>query len=385
MKKTIILFVTSIMMFNFISCEKDVTPPVALFSYSGDTIVPSAIDFINESTGASSYLWDFGDGITSTEENPSHIYTEVGTFTVKLTVNNDGGTDEFVNTINIIAVTPISSFSAISDTETPLKVLFTNTTTIATSYDWDFGDGQSSTEKNPTHTYAAPGIYTVTLTSDNDGQIHSITQTVTLPTAQFSFSGVGVQVPCNVAFTNTSINATSYLWDFGDGTTSTSENPTHTYTTGGNFNVKLTTKTTAGFNTVTQQITTLASPSNCIIGSTRTLTSFSDNGTYPNLGLRITKSGTVVRNASTIWLGISAYDLPLDFDSETSLSINSSNWNDIYHIEVASYDDYGVFQSVLGYVEFKPSDYATLTNHYPSEVTLKNGDNQIVLNLSWTN
>ena len=380
MKNKFYLMALSLLMLGFFSCKKDASSPVASFMYSGDSVVPATIMFTNTSTDASTYLWDFGDNTTSTDKSPSHKYTTIGKYTVKLTATGDGGTNSISKTITVIAVTPTAAFTFAGDSLTPLKVVFTNTTTTATSYAWDFGDNQTSTDKSPSHTYTAAGIYTVKLTSTNDGQTNSTTKTITLPTAQFSFTGTGIQVPCQVTFTNSSTNATSYLWDFGDGQTSTEKSPVHTYTKGANFNVKLTTKSSSGFSSVTQQVTTVAAPSACVIG-TRTLLGFTDDGSLPYIGIRITQGGSVVCNGK---MSISSSNLPFVYNTETAYSISSANWGQTYHIEVATYSN-GAYVSTIGYAEFKVSDYATLTNHYPSEITVTNGDNKIKLALSWSN
>ena len=147
---------------------------------------------------------------------------------------------------------------------TDLTASFTNTSTNATTYAWDFGDGTgTSTEENPTYTYAAGGIYTVKLTASNDTEFVEITKQVSVidpaaaPVAGFT-SNVSF---LSVTFTNTSANANSYDWDFGDGTgTSTDENPTYTYASAGTYTVKLTAKKVGQSNEFTADVTTAADP-----------------------------------------------------------------------------------------------------------------------------
>ena len=111
------------------------------------------------SPAASSWLWDFGDNTaTSTDQNPTHTYEWIGTFTVTLTINGSHSVSH-----NIVVEEPIPSFTDNSPVYRGLTMTFADTSTGAVSWFWDFGDGNTSTEQNPTHTYAAAGTYTVTL------------------------------------------------------------------------------------------------------------------------------------------------------------------------------------------------------------------------------
>jgi PKD repeat protein len=129
----------------------------------------------------------------------------------------------------------------------PLEVDFTNTSPgDPTTFAWDFGDGNTSTEENPTHTYTDPGRYSVTLMVDGADGPATVTKTDLIAvfgavTADFTVDVVSGEVPLNVQFTDLSEGApTTFLWDFGDGNTSTLQNPTHKYTTLGPKTVTLT-------------------------------------------------------------------------------------------------------------------------------------------------
>ena len=132
---------------------------------------PLTVQFANMSTGTmTGSLWSFGDGITSTETSPSHIYAQVGGHTVALTVTGLGGHDTMTKTdyVQVLASPPVvAGFSADPLTgHPPLAVPFTNASTgTVTSYLWSFGDGITSTLSSPSHTYTAAGSYTVTLTA----------------------------------------------------------------------------------------------------------------------------------------------------------------------------------------------------------------------------
>ena len=143
-------------------------------------------------------------------------------------------------------VVPVANFNA-NPTKgfVPLAVQFTDLSQDATSISWDFGDGATSTEPNPMHTYSAAGTYTVTLSASNKNSTESKTLQITaevfkiLPVADFSANPTSGYAPLSVQFTDLSQYATSRSWDFGDGTTSTEQNPAHTYSAAGTYTVNL--------------------------------------------------------------------------------------------------------------------------------------------------
>ena len=156
----------------FIYIEKqDNNPPTAEFSY---TISDFDVTLTNSSINATSYSWDFGDGKSSTEFSTSHTYTQKGTYTIKLVVkDNNDASDEF--SMNVKVGFPHAAYSYVAD---KLSVTFTNSSSNATSYSWDFGDSTTSTEANPTHVFPEEGKYTVKLTaidgSDEDSYSEEI-------------------------------------------------------------------------------------------------------------------------------------------------------------------------------------------------------------------
>lgn len=120
-----------------------------------------------------------------------------------------------------------------------LQVTFVNNSAHATTYFWDFGDGQTSTEVSPVHTYSSKNVYTVSLVAADNNE-EQASYSVELPVG-FPVAGYTAEVDrSTVAFTNTSDNANSFQWDFGDGNSSTEENPVHVYDAKGTYVVKLT-------------------------------------------------------------------------------------------------------------------------------------------------
>ncbi len=237
-------------------------PPNAAFTGSPTSgCVPLTVNFADQSTGdITGWDWDFGDGGSSTAQNPSHQYNSGGTYTVALTVTGPGGSDTETKTNYItVNVPPTAGFVASPTSgEVPLTVNFTNQSSGATSYLWNFGDTQTSTAVNPAHTYTQAGTYTVTLTatnacgSDDEVKTNYITVTCTAPIANFSGSPTSGEAPLTVYFTDASSGATSWDWDFGDGGSSTAQNPSHTYYSAGTYTVALTVTNSCGSDTETK-------------------------------------------------------------------------------------------------------------------------------------
>ncbi|MEZ4919665.1 MAG: PKD domain-containing protein [Saprospiraceae bacterium] len=238
-----------------------VTPPVAGFSADAiEGCLPFTVNFTNESSeNATDFSWEFegGDPATSTDENPSSTWNAAGTYTVTLTASNGAGSSTSTITITVNDV-PTSDFT--SDVN-GADVDFTNNSTNADSYSWDFGDGNSSTEVDPSHTYTEDGVYTVVLTSTNECGSTTSTMTVTIvtpPVAGFSADAIEGCLPFTVNFTNeSSENATDFSWEFegGDPATSTDENPSSTWNAAGTYTVVLTASNSAGSSTSTITIT----------------------------------------------------------------------------------------------------------------------------------
>ena len=213
--------------------------------------IPLTVNFNDLSTSVEpivSWQWDFGDGNTVNAQNPSHIYTVPGAYTVTLIITNASGCTDTLVRPNYIQVgtPPVACFSVnpgFACVNAPVN--FTNCSTNATGYFWDFGDGGTSTAVNPVYAYQDTGCFTVTLIASNFGCTDDtiITNVICIgpPVAQFALNPqIGCAVPHTVFFTDQSILPDTWFWDFGDGATSTAQNPIHTYTTTGNFTITLT-------------------------------------------------------------------------------------------------------------------------------------------------
>lgn len=150
-------------------------PPVAAFSATPNTITAGqSVQFTDQSTNTpTSWSWNFGDGGTSTSRNPTHIYASAGSYTVTLTSTNSFGSNTQTKTnyitVNIAGSSPVAAFIGTPTTITAGEsVQFTDqSTNTPTSWNWNFGDGTTSTIRNPSNTYITPGNYTVSLTATN--------------------------------------------------------------------------------------------------------------------------------------------------------------------------------------------------------------------------
>ncbi len=151
---------------------------------------------------------------------------------------------------------PIASFSSSQTTGgVPVTIQFNDTSLYASSWFWNFGDGTNSTLQNPSHVYTTPGNYYVSETVTNAMGNSTITTPITLsgipPVVNFTASTTSGSFPLTVSFTDQSQYDTSWLWNFGDGTTSTAQDPTHTYLAIGNYTVSLTAINSFGNSTLT--------------------------------------------------------------------------------------------------------------------------------------
>ena len=226
--------------------------PIAAFNSSCAGLNCDFTDQSTDSDGTiASRSWDFGDGGNSTATNPSHAYASGGTYSVMLTVmDNDGGSDTESQDVTVTGANedPNASFSFSC---TGLDCNFTDQSTDSdgtiASRSWSFGDSGSSTAQNPSHSYSAAGTYSVNLTvTDNDGASDDQTQSVTVSSANqapiASFTSSCTDLDCN--FVDQSIDPdgsiASRSWSFGDGATSTEQNPAHSYAGAGTYSVGLT-------------------------------------------------------------------------------------------------------------------------------------------------
>ena len=238
-------------------------PPAADFDFTprqGNT--PLTVEFFDKSTGdVDSWHWDFGDGDTICTQNPVHTYTTSGTFYVKLCVIGPAGSDTKTDSIIVTENAPVADFKA--DTTrgvVPMTVRFTDLSTgVISGWQWDFGDGQFSSDQNPAHTYNKADSFTVSLKvtgpggSDTKTKDDYIIVLETPPIADFKADTTRGVVPLTVHFTDLSTGViTGWQWNCGDGQISTEQNPVHIYTKADTCTVSLTVTGPGGSNTKTR-------------------------------------------------------------------------------------------------------------------------------------
>ncbi|MBC8172612.1 MAG: PKD domain-containing protein, partial [Chitinophagales bacterium] len=233
--------------FNVQICEPLVTAATTDFILNCEDF---SVDFVNLSTGADDFLWDFGDGTTSDEFEPSHIFPDTGTYYVTLVAYPGFEcADTFVAVIAVYnTLTAGYDFSAGCSGE-PVVFEDVSTTTEAGEiilWDWDFGDGGTSTSADPEHDYEIGGTYTVSLTVTTDkGCVSTYSDIVDLlsgPDADFNVDDVCQNIAAefeNETTVPAGVTLEEYDWDFGDGESSDLENPDHFYDAPGDYEITL--------------------------------------------------------------------------------------------------------------------------------------------------
>lgn len=210
--------------------------------------------------------WDFGDGDTSTQKNPSHIYNSTGSFTVKLQVNSKYGYTVLDSQVVIVKSRPVSNFYFNDNICGNLPVQFQDSSLATdgslTGWHWDFGNGDTSNVPSPVYTFNNSQINNITLTiTDSNGCVDSISKPMTtIPAPMAFFTSSHTCLNDSTLFTNNtdsnSLNSLTYHWQFGDTQTSSNVNPAHFYSSSGSINVILTATGSNGcLDSITKNIT----------------------------------------------------------------------------------------------------------------------------------
>ncbi|MDF1562624.1 MAG: PKD domain-containing protein [Deltaproteobacteria bacterium] len=273
-----------------VTVASDDQPAAALSASPTSGIAPLTVAFEGRATGGNaplSFSWDFGDGATADRASTSHTYQSPGTYTALLTVVDADG-DQDSRSVEIVVTdnsAPSVSVSANPDKGiAPLTVAFTSSVSggdAPLSFAWIFGDGSTSTLQNPSHTYATAGTYTAQLTvTDANGDPATASAAIEVgnddvPIVSGSATPSSGRAPLTVSFNASAQGGNaplSFAWDFGDGGTSTLQNPSHTFSTAGTYQATVqvsdadgdTDSTTVVVNVTTNaqpQVTASASPS----------------------------------------------------------------------------------------------------------------------------
>lgn len=254
---------------NEVSARENLPPQALASSSVSSGHAPLAVNFQGSGTDQDgtivSYSWDFGDSASSTLQNPSHTYSSAGTFTARLTVtDNDGATASATVQINVLSpnLPPTVTVTASPTSgQAPLNVSFLasgsdSDGTIA-GYTWDFGDGGSSSQSNPSHVYSSAGTYIArVVVRDDDGATATASIQITVsapnqpPSVNLTASPTSGHAPLSVVFVGSGSDPdgtiTEYSWAFGDGLGSTQQSPSHTYNAQGTYTATLTVKDNSG-------------------------------------------------------------------------------------------------------------------------------------------
>ena len=240
--------------------------PITLFSVS-EVCVGDTTSFTNSTTtsfGNLTYLWVFGDGDSSTAENVNHYYSNAGTTSATLYAFNDGKCASSQSNTITVNPSPVASFSY-NNICIPDDVSFTNTSTIGSgisSYAWDFGDNTVSNNVSPIKSFATADTFDIQLTATSDkGCKDSLTQSIIVyPLPSVIYAAGNVCSIDTVSFSNTSsvqFGGSAYLWNFGDGSNTPLQQPTHFYTNSGSYNTQLTVTGAFGCRDSVSQIVTV--------------------------------------------------------------------------------------------------------------------------------
>lgn len=228
--------------------------------YVGETIQFSDISEVGRGE-ITEWRWDFGDGVLSDEQNPQHQYDDIGTYTVKLTIVSDYGADSTEKSITVVFRPPLAKFIA-EPTEqwagSPVQFVDQSVAGYGEiiSWEWDFGNNETSTDQNPLYVYANPGVYTVSLTVTSDDSeatratlskkdYITINAVPNPPNPAFSYQPRLALTEERVSFeaadsTITDEPILEYLWDFGDGEEARGRTASHRYADPGRYDVVLT-------------------------------------------------------------------------------------------------------------------------------------------------
>jgi PKD repeat protein len=332
-----------ILIFGFLGHANTYGQCSANAAFNSSLIACSTVQFADLSTAAPNYTivawdWDFGDGNTSTVQNPVHVYVPGSPYIVTLTVTADssGVTCTDLAT-NVITVPGLPTVYFTWDPEPTClggaTSFFGTSGNPIVTWDWDFGDGQFSTIQNPIHLYALPGSYTVTLMVNDvngcsDTAIHQV-NVAAIPDVDFTFSPdpTCLNSITNFYGTSTSTVITSWTWDFGDGGIAYTQDAIHTYLSPGTYTASLVIEDTSGCtNSISYPVTVNPLP---------TANFFHDGPTCLNDSVHFINISTSPNGYITQWVW--------DFGDGTNLTVNFPDDPNVSHM----YSNPGTFQVTL--------------------------------------
>ena len=247
-------------------------PEAAIGSIPDEIVNGQLITLRSESlNGPTQISWDFGDGERATGETVRHAWEDPGTYRVRLEVSNSAGTDTAFIDVQVFRRVdpPVARFAQTATEVVVDEVVTFNdlSTNQPTAWNWDFGDGTTRRGEMVNKRWDAPGVYRVTLAASNEAGtgttsvMINVIQPVDPPSAAFAISATVAAPGDAITFTDQSANTpTEFVWDFGDGTTSTRPSPTHAYEAPGTYQVTLRASNEGGTSIASQQVVVVARP-----------------------------------------------------------------------------------------------------------------------------
>lgn len=242
--------------FNVVNCDAVVTASMPSYVLECDDYT---VGFQNFTTGGTYYSWDFGDGVTSTEQSPTHLYPDTGVYQAILIANPGWPcADTAYSTVNVYpGMTAIYNYiTDCADSDIVFTDHSVSTNGDITNWTWDFDDGNFSTDTNTSHNYASGGFYNVSLTTINDkGCVDILTQEIYVypqPQVDFNYSEpcLNTQIDFNNLTTLDSGSVVSWNWDIASLNNASTQNTSYTFSNTGFFDITLTAISDHGCETV---------------------------------------------------------------------------------------------------------------------------------------
>jgi YD repeat-containing protein len=294
--------------FVLANCQKSSPPPPAPtgdFTFSpANPTTQTAVSFTATAQNATSFQWTSDPPVfTANTQNPTFTFTQAGTYQVTLTITGAGGSIRVTKAVTVVNPPPSNvDFSFTPATpEAGQTVNFTAVGQNVTSYQWSSNPaGFSSTQQNPSHAFATAGTYQITLVATGAGGSVTVNKNLTVtaprPTADFTFTPASPRTGEAVTFTATATNANQFQWSSNPtGFSSTQQNPTHTFTTAGTYQITLVATGPGGSVTVNKNLTVTPAPQPAPTAS------FTFSPASPEEGEEVTFTATTTNTTSVTW------------------------------------------------------------------------------------
>ena len=244
--------------------ERESSSLVAAFNAYSENLTVTFSDQSAPQESVDAWLWEFGDGSTSTEQNPVYQYTDSGMYAVVLTITDANGMTSMTSQLISVQLDNLGPTALFTWEQSGRTVSFLDESSdpdgTIVQWNWDFGDGTSSTEQEPTHSYEDPGSYLVKLVvTDSRGATGIATARIVIriegnqpPIAAFNAFQTGLLVRFSDVSFDLDGTITNWFWEFGDGNTSTTQNPVYRYSEEGTYTVRLSVSDNEGSEGVTE-------------------------------------------------------------------------------------------------------------------------------------